>query len=804
MDLNANCKVGLGIFHAIRRLVCFVFALGTLSTPIAAICQECTSEPVAVGYRDFDFSGGDVTSEPTDGKVESKLWWNDGFWWGVLWDPISERFRVHRLDLVNQCWLSVGPDVDDRPRSSADALWDGQRLYVASHARLTHKSTHGPEDGRIYRYSYEPQSQSYSLDNGFPITVNDSRSETLVIAKDSSGQLWVTWTEDNKVMLNRTLGDDQSWGQSFVLPIQGNDIDSDDISSVIAFGGDRIGVMWSNQVDKRMYFAVHRDVQSDADWETREDALLDTNFVRIVDDHINLAAHKGVVLAATKTGLSDSTDPAIFLLKRDSEGVWSRHIFSRKAQDHTRPIVVVNSETDSVYVIAKAKTEPIKIFMKSTHVENPTFDEGLGAIFLESDSDLNMNNPTSTKQNLNSTTGLLVLAADRTSKHYLHNYGKLRLELIPPGPTEIVLDLVGELNVKAGIAESLHLETFNTDPNLSDIWDTLFAVAPPARSGGILTLQADQVVTWEEGTLTMGGIMKLDIQTVPNDPGVKKVKIKKAGKKDGTTAFVSGDGGVNPNLADGGWHEVKVKNMDDVTVTFGTEAVTGLLKELKVKLDENSTTAAPLVKDFKIDITGVTTAADVKKGTVASVIVTIPATTVTALATTGYNEKIDHKPEVLDGHTKAEFKRTKDDRTEGVDIASLSDGFNGQLKERIGPCSISAASASSPKLVVPPDEVTVQETKPEGYALEQNHPNPFNPSTTITFAASEASEVTLSIYNMRGQLVQTLYSSVISAGQHSRVWDGTDFRGAQVASGIYVYKLQAKGFVATKKLILIR
>ena len=46
----------------------------------------------------------------------------------------------------------------------------------------------------------------------------------------------------------------------------------------------------------------------------------------------------------------------------------------------------------------------------------------------------------------------------------------------------------------------------------------------------------------------MGGVMKLDVTTDPNDPGVKKVKINKAGKNDGTTTFVSGDGGVNPNL----------------------------------------------------------------------------------------------------------------------------------------------------------------------------------------------------------------------------------------------------------------
>ena len=86
----------------------------------------------------------------------------------------------------------------------------------------------------------------------------------------------------------------------------------------------------------------------------------------------------------------------------------------------------------------------------------------------------------------------------------------------------------------------------------------------------------------------------------------------------------------------------------------------------------------------------------------------------------------------------------------------------------------------------------------------QNYPNPFNPSTTITFAIPETGEVTLSIYNLRGQLIQTLLSGPIAAGQHSVVWYGTDFRGAKVASGVYLYKLQAKNFVATRKLVFTK
>ena len=106
----------------------------------------------------------------------------------------------------------------------------------------------------------------------------------------------------------------------------------------------------------------------------------------------------------------------------------------------------------------------------------------------------------------------------------------------------------------------------------------------------------------------------------------------------------------------------------------------------------------------------------------------------------------------------------------------------------------------------PPDDANSVEPPalPEAYALDQNYPNPFNPSTTITFAVPQAGEVTLAIYNLRGQLVQTLFSGAIAAGQHRVVWDGTDSRGTKVSSGVYVYQLKAKDFVATKKLVLTK
>jgi hypothetical protein len=406
----------------------------------SAMAQTCASQPLTIGYRDFNYNGGNVVSEVTLSNPESKLWWNDGYWWASLWVPNASTYRIHRFDLANQCWMDTGTNLDDRAKSLADVLWDGQHLYVASHFWVINGANTTPTNsGRLYRYSYNAVTKTYSLDAGFPVNVNSSTSETLVLTKEATGKLWVTWTQEGKVMVNRTVGDDLTWGTPFVLPVQGNDLDLDDISSIIALGNDKIGILWSNQAatDKKMYFAVHLNSKPDTEWEPREEALADPTLGNMADDHISLTCNSntGALVAVTKTGLNAATLPLIYLLKRDANGVWSRHVVGKVQDNHTRPIVLINSDTDSVYVIAKAKTTPIKIYIKRAHLSNPQFPAGLGATFIASVPDTNINNPTSTKQCLNATTGLLVLASDRTTKYYVHNYLSLSAGNNPPSIT---------------------------------------------------------------------------------------------------------------------------------------------------------------------------------------------------------------------------------------------------------------------------------------------------------------------------------------------------------------------------------
>lgn len=94
--------------------------------------------------------------------------------------------------------------------------------------------------------------------------------------------------------------------------------------------------------------------------------------------------------------------------------------------------------------------------------------------------------------------------------------------------------------------------------------------------------------------------------------------------------------------------------------------------------------------------------------------------------------------------------------------------------------------------------------KPVSFVLEQNYPNPFNPTTTIDYAIPRSSDVKLKIYNMMGQEVRTLVSEKQSAGFHSIQWDGTNNSGNLVATGLYLYRIEAGDFMKIKKMMLIK
>ncbi len=90
------------------------------------------------------------------------------------------------------------------------------------------------------------------------------------------------------------------------------------------------------------------------------------------------------------------------------------------------------------------------------------------------------------------------------------------------------------------------------------------------------------------------------------------------------------------------------------------------------------------------------------------------------------------------------------------------------------------------------------------FSLEQNAPNPFNPSTSIKFTIAEDARVTLVVYDVGGRRVKTLVDRDLKASFYRVAWDGRNENGRNVASGIYFYRLQAGSYVQSRKMILLR
>jgi len=93
----------------------------------------------------------------------------------------------------------------------------------------------------------------------------------------------------------------------------------------------------------------------------------------------------------------------------------------------------------------------------------------------------------------------------------------------------------------------------------------------------------------------------------------------------------------------------------------------------------------------------------------------------------------------------------------------------------------------------------ITNTNPFEFALSQNYPNPFNPATVINYSVAKSGLVTLKIYNAAGELVKELVNSEQNAGIYS-----VQFNGADLSSGVYFYRLDANGFTAVNKMILVK
>ncbi len=362
-----------------------VFALG-----LAAVAPVAAAPAVpGPGFTDFvykpdvDGTGGD---DVTSFRNQSKLWFNDGRWWGILFDKGSApngTFRIQSLTMATQTWTTsaTATQVDNRNRAASDALWDGTNLWVVS--SQDHGRNWSPNgDVRLFKYTYSSATKTYS-----PVDLNPSPTATYkllasngadpggtplpkapgrdaaTIAKAPDGSLWVSWMQQidptlpkpspANIMVMHGNAAGTTWGGAIVLPVEGTAPTTDDMVAIASVGTTAshrgVGVLWSNQTGgaEGFYFAAHTDGAADGSWETRE--TVDSG-VGSADGHISLKTETstGRIIAAVKTNKTTGTDPLIEVLARtgnsDAAGSWSIHPVSSDNQHGSRPVLVLDNE----------------------------------------------------------------------------------------------------------------------------------------------------------------------------------------------------------------------------------------------------------------------------------------------------------------------------------------------------------------------------------------------------------------------------------------------------------------------------
>ena len=407
--------------------------------------SPASSADSVYGTQSISYSG--VANPPTSDKPQSKLWWNDGSWWADMWTTGS-GWHIYRLDRATHTWVDTGLLNDSRGSTLADALWDGTHLYIASHVVSVSTNSHpvdsvSGQPAYLYRYSYA--GGKYTLDSGFPTVITNNSSESMTIDEDSTGALWATWTQvagnsttgfTNTVYVNDSAPGGTSWAAPFVIPVSNPNPAPDDISAVVAYGSKKIGVMWSDQLTGSVWWATRTDGTSptaSSSWNLQPAIQGKSQ----ADDHLNLktlqADTTGRVFAAVKTSLNDtSSDPTLpqllLLVFKPGTGAFTQSTISTTGDCVSRPQILLDTQNNLVHAFQTAPATSVtgcaysgvagSIYEKTAPMDSPTFGSGRGTPIIQSASSSNMNDVTTTKQGVNGTTGIVVMASDDVAKSY--------------------------------------------------------------------------------------------------------------------------------------------------------------------------------------------------------------------------------------------------------------------------------------------------------------------------------------------------------------------------------------------------
>ena len=383
----------------------------------------------------LDFTYGSLVKSAggvgTASKPESKLFYTGGDglepirWWSVLGTSgpaPAAGVWIWELEEEDHTWDPEVQLPQADPWAKADTVFDDGTLYVSTRDDRA-SETGNPRESSLYRIPYLGAG-TWGEPLG-PTVITTSNVETLTIARDSAGRLWTTYEMGSKIRVGSTT----PLGTTFTFStLSQTNVKGDDISSVTAFAGNRIGVFWSDQNARKDVFAWRSDLApiSMSSW-TIETAYgggvggcPTITSPLCADDHMNVKVFQDQVYVAIKTSLNDASpssplDPQVALLRRDPDGTWSAFAVSPVAQNATRPIVVLDPSESTLWVWATRGSE---IDVWESPFASPSFDSSGYVPWVKG---VTVNDATSTKQVSTDATGAVVMVSAGGKKQYWHN-----------------------------------------------------------------------------------------------------------------------------------------------------------------------------------------------------------------------------------------------------------------------------------------------------------------------------------------------------------------------------------------------
>jgi PKD repeat protein len=433
-DVNTNaiyqdrCLVYFEVFPTQLRAHVVILDDDPSSLPAGVTIQLARAltfiSGTSLGFTDGTHSL--ARSAPTSLTPERKLWHRAGQWWGVLWSDAAGAYRIQRLERGTQAWIDTGPSVTSTAARSFDAVAEGDVLWIASNLPATPGQAANGSPAQLSRFTYSTGQDRYALDEDYPVAINDSRSPTLVLARETQGTLWAAWTRGGSVSVAHTLGSDAVW--SAPLTLAGGLAPADTVA--LASFGSFVGALWSNSGAGTLSFARHFDGDPEDLWAI-ETATADG---ALVGSALDLVAADGRALAAVRSG-----GGALNLFQRSTAGGWSVHPIGSAADALGAPLLVVDRAFDLLRLFATGPTLAGQsvdgggaLFTKMSPLAAIDFPPGRGTPVVQDGSHPSAGFATSTRQAVDAASALVALGSVTQTARYWHAFDALGAR--PQGP----------------------------------------------------------------------------------------------------------------------------------------------------------------------------------------------------------------------------------------------------------------------------------------------------------------------------------------------------------------------------------